>query len=93
LILSVFGRYVYETSGNEANIIIWYYLLPIAIPLKAKYVTLNGHFALNSAFAQVKNTSRTIAWIFENNCFDVFMSKAQQTCFWSTGKDCVSTVK
>jgi len=47
LIFSPFGRHIFETSRNEANIIMWYYLVPFVFSLTTKYVTLNGHFTLN----------------------------------------------
>jgi len=45
-----FGRYVFGTVGNEANIIIWYYLVPCRLSIDPKILTLNdlnglkGHF-------------------------------------------------
>jgi len=36
-----FGRYVFGILGNEANIIIYYYLVLVAFLLTPKYVTLN----------------------------------------------------
>jgi len=33
--------YVFGTLGNEANIIIYYYLVLVAFPRIQKYVTLN----------------------------------------------------
>jgi len=41
LIFRAFGCYVFGTLGNEANIIIWYYLVPVAFPLTLTYMTLN----------------------------------------------------
>ena len=36
-----FGHYVFGTLGNEANIIIKYYLIPCRLSTDPKYVTLN----------------------------------------------------
>jgi len=36
-----FGRYVFSTLGNEAKVIIYYYLVPYAFPVTPKYMTLN----------------------------------------------------
>jgi len=51
-----FGRYFFGTSGNEANVIIQYYLVPVAFPVTPKYMTLNdpdGLFGLKFVFAPV----------------------------------------
>jgi len=55
-----FGRYVFGTVGNEANIVIQYYLVPlVAFPLTLKYMILydhewlNGHFTLNSHYYEL----------------------------------------
>jgi len=48
-----FGRYVFGTLGNEANIIMYYYLVPIAFPVTPKYMTLNdpdGLFGVKFGF-------------------------------------------
>jgi len=47
------GRYVFGTLGNEANIIIQYYLVPSAFPVTPKYMTLNerdGLFGVKFCF-------------------------------------------
>jgi len=49
-IMSIFSSLkcrIFRTLRNEANIIIQYYLVPLAFSLTMKYVTLNGHFTLN----------------------------------------------
>jgi len=46
-----FGRYVFGTLGNEANIITQYYLVPCRLSiLTPKYVTLNDIDGLKSHF-------------------------------------------
>ena len=48
-----FGRYVFGTLGNEANIIIQHYLAPVAFPVTPKYMTLNdldGLFGVKFCF-------------------------------------------
>jgi len=44
-----FGRYVFGTLGNQANISIIYSV--VAFPLTPKHVSLNDHFALNFQFS------------------------------------------
>jgi len=49
-----FGCYVFGTLGNEANIVIQYYLVPCRLSVTPKYMTLNdldGLFGVNSVFA------------------------------------------
>ena len=48
-----FGHYVFGTLGNEANIIIQYYLVPVAFPVIPKYMTMNdpdGLFGVKFCF-------------------------------------------
>ena len=48
-----FGRYVFGTFGNEANIIMQYYLVPCRLPVTPKYMTLNdpdGLFGVKFCF-------------------------------------------
>ena len=52
-----FGRYVFGTLGNKADIIIPYYLVPCRLSSDPKIydleLTLTGYLALNSVFAPV----------------------------------------
>ena len=66
-----FGRYVFGTLGNEANIIIQYYLVPCRLSSEPQniwpWMTLTGYLALNSVFAPVwlaemARLRKIIAW-------------------------------
>ena len=48
------GRYIVGTLTNKANIIIGPTILLIAFPLTPKCMTLNGHFASNFHYCEVR---------------------------------------
>jgi len=45
-----FGRYVFGTLGNEANIIIQYYLVPCRLSSDSKIHDLDGLFGVKFCF-------------------------------------------
>ena len=58
-----FGRYVFGTLGNEANVIVQYYFVPCRLSADPKYMTmndfewLNGHFTLNFHYCELLLTN------------------------------------
>jgi len=45
-----FGRYVFGTLGNEANVIIQYYLVPCRLASDPKIYDLDGLFGVKFCF-------------------------------------------
>jgi len=94
-IFRTFGRYVFGSLGNEANIIILYQPAPCRlctdpkISLTRKYMTLNDRYTFIFQFSLLRTTFQQLGYILVIDvfieCFRCRLWRHQHTC---TEADC-----